>query len=129
MPVVGYCLEKKRRGTAMGVLFMGISLGIGCSFLLAGTFGASHGWRTSFYVLGGIGVAIAVALAFLKEDRGPAAAQERGQPFLQQVRAVLGVVGGNPALRFTIVGFVLVHAVFAALSFTQLSHIANFFPL
>ncbi|MGN5480777.1 MFS transporter [Cupriavidus basilensis] len=28
---------EKRRGTAMGLFFMGIPLGIGCSFLLAGT--------------------------------------------------------------------------------------------
>ncbi|MGH8785367.1 MAG: MFS transporter [Cupriavidus necator] len=59
----------KRRSSAMGVFFMGIPFGVGCSFLLAGTFGAEHGWRTTFYALGLIGVVIAVLLAFLKDDR------------------------------------------------------------
>jgi predicted MFS family arabinose efflux permease len=112
--------SEKRRGAAMGLFFMGIPLGIGCSFLLAGSFGATHGWRTTFYVLGIVGVAIALLLALLKEDRSQLAPQERGASFLPQVLAVLRVVRGNRALSFTIVGFVLVHLVFASFSFTQL---------
>ncbi|MBP0625175.1 MFS transporter [Cupriavidus consociatus] len=111
---------EKRRGTAMGLFFMGIPLGIGCSFLLAGTLGATHGWRDTFYILGMIGVAIAVPLAWLKEDRGQVAPQERGAPAMQQVRAVLQLIWGHRALRFTIVGFVLTHVAFASLSFMQL---------
>jgi predicted MFS family arabinose efflux permease len=112
--------SEKRRGAAMGLFFMGIPLGIGCSFLLAGSFGATHGWRTTFYVLGIVGVAVALLLALLKEDRSQLAPQERGASFLPQVLAVLRVVQGNRALSFTIVGFVLVHLVFASFSFTQL---------
>ncbi len=112
--------SEKRRGTAMGLFFMGIPLGIGCSFLLAGTFGATHGWRTTFYALGVTGVAIALPLALLKEERGQLAPQERGAPALQQVLAVLSLVRGHRALRFTITGFVLTHIAFAGLSFTPL---------
>jgi predicted MFS family arabinose efflux permease len=112
--------SEKKRGTAMGLFFMGIPLGVGCSFLLAGSFGATHGWRTTFYVLGIIGIAIAAPLAMLKEDRSKLAPQDRGAPFLPQALAVMRVVGGNRALSFTIVGFVLVHLVFASFSFTQL---------
>ncbi|MFM0167605.1 MFS transporter [Paraburkholderia sediminicola] len=112
--------SEQRRGTAMGLFFMGIPLGIGCSFLLAGSFGATHGWRTTFYVLGIVGVAIALPLALLKEDRSQLAPQERGAAFLPQVLAVLRVVRGNRALGFTIIGIVLVHLVFASFSFTQL---------
>ena len=110
----------KRRGTAMGLFFMGIPLGIGCSFLLAGTIGATNGWRTTFNALGIIGIGIALSLALLKEDRSQLAPQERGAAFVPQVLAALRFVGGNRALRFTIIGFVLVHLVFASLSFTQL---------
>ncbi|EHP41323.1 major facilitator transporter [Cupriavidus basilensis OR16] len=111
---------EKRRGTAMGLFFMGIPLGIGCSFLLAGVLGAMHGWRTTFYVLGVIGTAIASLLALLKEERSQLAPQERGAAFVPQVLAVLRIVGGDRALRFMIVGFVMAHLVFASLSFTQL---------
>jgi predicted MFS family arabinose efflux permease len=110
----------KRRGTAMGLFFMGIPLGVGCSFLLAGSFGAMHDWRTTFHALGILGVAIALPLMLLKEDRRHLASQERGTPFLPQVRAALRIVGSNHALSFTIVGIVLVHLVFASFSFTQL---------
>ena len=112
--------SEQRRGTAMGLFFMGIPLGVGCSFLLAGSFGATHGWRSTFYVLGILGVAIALPLMLLKEDRSHLASQERGAPFLAQVRAVLRIVGRTPALSFMIVGIVLVHLVFASFSFTQL---------
>ncbi|RKE39441.1 sugar phosphate permease [Paraburkholderia sp. BL23I1N1] len=112
--------SEKKRGTAMGLFFMGIPLGVGCSFLLAGSFGATHGWRSTFYALGVIGVAIAVPLALLKEDRSRLAPQERGAPVLPQVLAVLRTVAGNRALYLTIIGFVLVHLVFASFSFTQL---------
>ncbi|MFM0658413.1 MFS transporter [Paraburkholderia sediminicola] len=111
---------EQRRGTAMGLFFMGIPLGIGCSFLLAGSFGATHGWRTTFYVLGIAGIVIALPLALLKEDHNRLAPQERGAAFLPQVLAVLRTVGGNRALGLTIIGFVLVHLVFASFSFTQL---------
>ncbi|MGE8367217.1 MFS transporter [Cupriavidus basilensis] len=112
--------SQERRSMAMGVFFMGIPLGVGCSFLLAGTFGASIGWRDTFYVLGAVGVAIAVLLAFLKEDRSQSLAHERGAPFLKQMTKVLGIMRENSTMRNIIVGFVLVHMVFAALSFTQL---------
>ncbi|SEK08944.1 Sugar phosphate permease [Paraburkholderia diazotrophica] len=110
----------KRRGTAMGLFFMGIPLGVGCSFLLAGSFGATLGWRSTFHALGVIGIAIALPLALLKENRSVLAPQERGAPFLEQALAVLRTAGSSRALGFTIVGFVLVHLVFASFSFTQL---------
>ncbi|SAL64460.1 MFS transporter [Caballeronia humi] len=112
--------SEKRRGTAMGLFFMGIPLGIGCSFLLAGTVGSTHGWRTTFDALGIIGIGIALSLMLLKEDRSQLAPQERCAAFLPQVLATLRLVGGNRALRSTIIGFVLAHLVFASLSFTQL---------
>ncbi|TDN67354.1 MFS transporter [Paraburkholderia sp. BL10I2N1] len=112
--------SEKKRGTAMGLFFMGIPLGVGCSFLLAGSFGATHGWRITFYVLGILGIAIALPLGLLKEDRSKLAPQERGAPFVPQTLAVMRTVSSDRALCFTIVGFVLVHLVFASFSFTQL---------
>jgi MFS family permease len=112
--------SERRRGMAMGIFFMGIPIGIGCSFLLAGSFGATHGWRGTFYALGVTGILIALPLILLKDERGQLAAKERGAPFVEQVRAVLATVFGNAALRTTIAGFVLVHLAFVSLAFTQL---------
>ena len=110
----------QRRGAAIGIFFMGIPLGIGCSFLLAGTFGAAHGWHTTFLTLGAIGAAIAVPLSLLREHRGEQSHDVRGDPFVTQVRAVLTLLRGNPTVVLTIVGFVLAHLMFAGLSFSQL---------
>ena len=109
-----------RRSAAIGLFFMGIPIGIGCSFLLAGTLGAELGWRTTFFALGAIGMTIAVPLSMLRERRGEHPQDARGEPFVAQVRGVAALLRGNPAIVLTIVGFVLVHMVVAGLSFAQL---------
>ncbi|MGF6602979.1 putative MFS family arabinose efflux permease [Paraburkholderia sp. GAS448] len=110
----------QRRSAAIGLFFMGIPLGIGCSFLLAGTFGAEHGWRTTFFALGAIGMAIAVPLSMLREHRGGQPQDARGEPFVAQVGAVVALLRGNQTIVLTIIGFVLVHMVAAGFSFAQL---------
>lgn len=118
--LLGELFSAQRRGTAMGIFFMGIPLGIGVSFLLAGTFGASHGWRATFHALGGVGVVIALLLTRFKDDRSQMPAHERGAPIVQQVRAVLGLLRRSPALSLMVAGFVLFHFFFVGLVFTQL---------
>jgi predicted MFS family arabinose efflux permease len=94
------------------------------SFLLAGTLGATQGWRDTFYLLGAIGVVIAVPLMLLDDRRrnGNEGQHEpqRGAPFIRQVRSVLAGVHATPVVLLTIIGFVLVHMVFAGLAFAQL---------
>jgi len=109
-----------RAGTAVGVFFMGIPLGIGLAFALAGTIGASFGWRHTFTLLGVAGVAIALPLLMLRDRRDAPGHGERGAPFAQQVRNMLTSLRANPTVLHMIVGFVLVHMVFAGLSFAQL---------
>ncbi|MBP6777351.1 MAG: MFS transporter [Piscinibacter sp.] len=114
----------RRVGTAVGVFFMGIPLGIGLAFTLAGTLGETHGWRDTFTLLGLVGVVIGLPMLLVKDLRGghgeDAASAERGAPFVQQVRNVLTTLRGSPTVLQTIVGFVLVHMAFAGLSFAQL---------
>ncbi len=111
--------REDRRGGAMGVFFMGIPLGVGLAFLLAGTVGATFGWRSTFTVLGIIGAVLALPALLLK-DRRDGSAAEHGAPFFQQMRAVLGAVRASPTVMFTIIGFVLAHLVFVGIYFTQL---------
>lgn len=113
----------ERRGSAAGVFFMGIPLGIGLAFLIAGTLGAAHGWRDTFTMLGVIGIVVAVPLLLMKdrrESQGDSAEAVRGEPFVRQMGAVLATLRANPQVVLTIVGFVLVHMVFAGLAFAQL---------
>ncbi|MGU7773935.1 MFS transporter [Burkholderia sp. MR1-5-21] len=118
--ILAEVFSARRRSTALGLFFIGIPLGVGFSFLLAGTFGVAYGWRTTFHALGAIGAVMAVCLAFLKDDRAQDVAADRGAPFAEQLREVLLMVRGNHALQLAITGFVLAHLVFASLSFAQL---------
>lgn len=118
--LIAEVFSAQRRGSAMGVFFMGTPLGIGLAFVIAGSFGASLGWRPTFMVLGIVGAFLTVPLLMLKDDRRQVAAADRGAPFAQQIRAVLGVLRDCKPLRQTVIGFVLIHFAFAGLSFVQL---------
>jgi predicted MFS family arabinose efflux permease len=114
-----------RRGAATGIFFIGIPVGIGLSFVIAGWLGDSLGWRGSFKMLGIIGAVLTIPLLLLSDTRGgsrqeSADGDERGAPFAQQLRDLIGVLSITPVLRQTIIGFILVHFAFAGLSFLQL---------
>jgi predicted MFS family arabinose efflux permease len=112
--------KARRAGTAVGVFFMGIPLGIGLAFMLAGTVGTGLGWRGTFYALGAIGVLVGLSTLLLKDERGTPGEAERGAPFGQQVRNVIGLLRGNATLASTVLGFVLVHMAFVGVAFAQL---------
>ena len=112
--------KARRAGTAVGVFFMGIPIGLGLAFVLAGTVGATLGWRGSFYALGVIGVVIGVPALLLKDDRAQLGEAERGAPFGQQLRNVIGLLRGNSTVANTVAGFVLVHLAFVGVAFAQL---------
>lgn len=110
----------ERRGGAVGAFFMGIPLGIGSSFLLAGTIGAAEGWRSTFTMLGVVGVMIGVPLLMLRDHRGAQGEAPRGAPFRRQIRDVVSALGESRTLQLTIAGFVLAHLAFVGFAFMQL---------
>ena len=112
--------SEKRRGTAMGLFYLGIPLGIGCSFLLAGTLGAAHGWRTTFHFLGLAGIVIGLPLMLMSDKRSSHAVQERGASLTTQMAAVFAELRNNRVVRYTVAGFVLAHLVYPGISFAQL---------
>jgi len=118
--ILAEVFSARRCATALGLFFIGIPLGVGFSFLLAGTLGAAYGWRTTFHGLGIIGAVMAVCIALFKDERVQDDPATRGAPFPEQLREVLGVVRASPALQLSIAGFVLAHMAFVGLSFAQL---------
>jgi predicted MFS family arabinose efflux permease len=111
--------DARHRSTANGLFFMGLPLGAGLAFVISGTVGATIGWRHTYMALGMLGVAIAAALAFVHEEREKHA-QELGEPFVRQVRVVLRELSHRPAVMLVMAGFVIVHVIFAEMSFLQL---------
>ena len=49
---------------AAGFYYMGVPIGVAASLLIAGYLGPAIGWRACFYLLGGIGLLLAVGLLF-----------------------------------------------------------------
>jgi len=119
LALLGDVVDERRHGMAAGVFFMGIPLGIGLAFVLAGQVGATLGWRGTFTALGLIGVAVAVPLAFVRDERSNRA-QEVGEPLFSQLRSVAAVLRASPRIVYAMAGFIMVQLIYGAFSFYQL---------
>ena len=113
-----------RLGFAAGVYYTGVPIGVGLSLVIAGTLGPSIGWRNCFYALGATGLALSIAMLFVKETprRGVAlAADPANRPGLGSILRSLGrALRLCPALGLTIAGGVALHFVLGAAAFDQL---------
>lgn len=132
-----------RLGFASGFYYMGVPIGVGCSLLIVGYLGPAIGWRNCFYLLGGAGLLLAVAMLFMKEtprkhlqrrdDARPAEAQNAapGSVTADQAapsfRSILKILGRSlricPALGLTIAGGVALHFILGAAAFDQLWYV------
>ena len=70
--IISDLYPKEQRASALGVYSLGIPIGIGFSYLLAGALVENFGWRGTLYVLGvaGIGLALILALVIKEPKRG-----------------------------------------------------------
>jgi MFS family permease len=123
-----------RLGFASGFYYMGVPIGIGVSLLIAGYLGPAIGWRACFYVLGLIGLALAVLMLFIKETprrhlaaaspaKATAVAPASGRGARGLVRTLVSVLRSSPALSLTIAGGVAMHFVLGAATFDQLWYV------
>ncbi|MDB4032543.1 MFS transporter [Porticoccaceae bacterium] len=107
---------KARRGTATGIYYLGVPLGAGGSFIVAGILGPMIGWRNCFMLLGAIGLVLAVVLLFLKDPkRGAMEEADTKQEDLISgswrsiASDVYSIVRSTPALAWTMIGAVFLH--------------------
>lgn len=66
--IISDLYPKEKRASALGVYSLGIPIGIGFSYLIAGALVERFGWRGTLYVLGVAGIALAVVLAFVVKE-------------------------------------------------------------
>ena len=112
-----------RLGFAAGFYYMGVPLGAGASLLVVGYLGPTLGWRNCFYILGVIGLILAVVMWFVRETprRHVLADAAQTRPDLKQIaRTSLRALRDSPALRYTIAGGVFLHFMIGAAAYEQL---------
>lgn len=115
-----------RRASAIGIFFMGLPLGIGASFFVAGRLGPILGWRFVFVLLGLIGLVLVLGVSRLS-DRRPAdltanapATPQAGRPGHEILADLFAELRANPDLRLSLLGTVLMHVYLAGTPFVKL---------
>jgi sugar phosphate permease len=129
--ILGKLFSPSQRATVFGLFFMGSQIGLGLAYWLAGTFGDQIGWRQMFYILGALGVLLAVMLVpFFGLTRHAARTAESAHGLQgQSVRSVLGELWAactdNRNFRLAVLGMSVLHMLYASTQFMQLWLVAD----
>ena len=114
-----------RMGFASGFYYMGVPVGVGASLLVGGYLEPLVGWRGCFYLLGAIGVVLALLMLLVKEtprrhgEMTPSATED-GSDFGRIVSTLWTALRSSPALIATMAGGVAFHFILGASAFDQL---------
>ena len=113
-----------RLGFASGFYYMGVPIGVGASLLVVGYLGPAIGWRNCFYLLGAIGIVLAIVMLFMRETPRrhlqDAPDDLPRQSFGEIARTVVKALRTSPALLMTMGGGVAFHFILGASTFDQL---------
>ena len=125
MSMIADLYPQHRRGAITGLYYLGIPLGAGASFVLAGIVGPIIGWRNCFYILGGLGLVVAPVLFLIRDPkRGRFDAVEHDPLAAIGLRAALvrvyNLCKKRPALAYAMVGSIFMHIPISAGSFALL---------
>jgi len=114
-------------GFASGVYYMGVPIGIAASLFIVAYLEPLLGWRGCFYLLGGIGIVLAVVMLFMKDTprKHEMKSDEDGNKpsFADILRTLLQALKQSPALTMTIAGGVSFHFILGAATFDQLWYV------
>jgi predicted MFS family arabinose efflux permease len=115
---------QSRLGFAAGFYYLGATLGVSGSFLLAGFLGPLIGWRNCFYLLGGIGLVFGATVFFVKETprRHAVKSEEKTKlPGIKEIAKIaMTAIPKSPALVAAMTGAMLFHIFLSAGNFDQL---------
>lgn len=119
---------QNKLGFASGFYYMGVPIGVGVSLLIAGYLGPAIGWRNCFYILGGIGLALAIVMLFVKETPRKhlehVSPDQNHKPGFRKIAAQLyEIMKFSPALSLTMAGGVATHFILGAAAFDQLWYV------
>ncbi|MDZ4778489.1 MAG: MFS transporter [Alphaproteobacteria bacterium] len=110
-------------GLASGIYYAGVPLGAGLAYLVASTLGPVIGWRNCFFLLGGVGVLLALVLVTMKETRPKRSSAESAASIKAMIHILPDLwrcVLRSPALLLTMLGGVAIHFAVGAAQFDTL---------
>jgi MFS family permease len=116
MSLLSDLFPASRRGLAAGVYYLGIPLGAGASFLVAGLLGPVIGWRNCFYLLGITGLLLSLALFLLRDpprgaqdDSTQANKEVAPESLRESIPLLWENIRDNLVLRYTMLSAILLH--------------------
>ena len=98
--LIGDYFPSSQRATALSVYSLGIPIGSGLGVLLGGYIAATVDWRTAFFVVGLLGVALVVPFKLLVRDKAkPVVTPEQAaaMPAAPSLRETAGVLARKPS--------------------------------
>ena len=115
----------RQLGFASGFYYMGVPVGVAASLFVVAYLEPLLGWRGCFYLLGGIGVFLAlIIVVFLKEPKRKqiveTSSEETRVSFKEILFTLVNALKNSPALLMTIGGGVAFHFILGAATFEQL---------
>lgn len=125
LSLLGNRFPSSRLGFVSSLFLLSLPIGIGVSFIVAGTLAPQIGWRGCFYLLGAIGVISAPFLFFFKDprtstDKSKSASIKVNFSFSVAIKDVLSVLKNSRTLRLIIIGAMLIALNYSVLGFDQL---------
>jgi MFS family permease len=91
-----------RRGRALSIFYAAMPVGIALGYVLGAQIGARFGWRPAFFVAGGPGLALALALLFLREP--PRGRFDQPSQPATSLREAIAALRQRPSFFFNMAG-------------------------
>tara|TARA_Y100001934_G_scaffold100850_1_gene124024 strand:- start:638 stop:1720 length:1083 start_codon:yes stop_codon:yes gene_type:complete len=124
LSILGDRFPKERMGFISGAYYLGIPIGAGLSLIIAGYLGPLIGWRMCFYILGGIGIFLALIMFFIKDTpRKNIIETNQKIKFKFLAKELLKALKDSPALTLTIYGGVVFHFVLGSAVYDQVWYV------
>lgn len=126
MSMLADSYPSEKRGMAAGLYYLGVPLGAGASFIIAGVMGPQIGWRNCFYILGAIGLVMAPIIFFMRDpERGSLEKTQQNSELdpsnlKESLKEVYAIAKKSPALAWTMIGSVFMQLPVGSAQFAQI---------